>query len=118
VWVDRLHRGHPAAHERQVGGGLRGRLHGPGAAREAQGDRGGRPRRKKSGDEQHVADTDAAKEARRAAELVDVDAAEARERVGQLSGDSQLDRAEKAERELGKARTTVLEAIERRRDHS
>jgi len=72
-------------------------------------------RRKKSGEDQHVANTDAAREARKAAELIDVDAAEARKRVGQMSGDSQLDRAERAERDLGKGRKTVLEAIERRR---
>ncbi|MBM7805146.1 hypothetical protein JOD57_000983 [Geodermatophilus bullaregiensis] len=72
--------------------------------------------RKRHGEEQHVADTDAAKEARRAAELVDVDATEARRRVSRMHGDSQLDRAEQAERELGKGRKTVLDAIERRRD--
>ena len=72
-------------------------------------------RRKKSGEDQHVANTDAAREARKAAELIDVDAAEARKRVGQMSGDSQLDRAERAERDLGKGRKTVLEAIEHRR---
>ncbi len=71
--------------------------------------------RKRHGEEQHVANTDAAKEARKAAELLDVDATEARERVGRMYGDSQLDRAEKAERELGKGRKTVLEAIERQR---
>ncbi|WP_448612386.1 hypothetical protein [Geodermatophilus sp. URMC 60] len=75
-------------------------------------------RRKREGDEQHVANTDAAKEARRAAELVDADAAEARRRVSAMSGDSQLDRAERAERELGKGRKTVLDAIERRRDRT
>ena len=75
-------------------------------------------RRKRDGDGQHVANTDAAREARKAAELVDVDAAEARRRVGRMSGDSQLDRAERAERELGKGRKTVLEAIERRRERS
>jgi hypothetical protein len=74
--------------------------------------------RKKHGDQQHVANTDAAKEARKAAELIDVDAAEARKRVAQMSGDSQLDRAERAERELGKGRKTVLEAIERQRERS
>ena len=72
-------------------------------------------RRKKSGEDQHVANTDAAREARKAAELIDVDAAEARKRVGQMSGHPQLDRAERAERDLGKGRKTVLEAIERRR---
>ncbi|SNS96912.1 hypothetical protein SAMN06893096_111154 [Geodermatophilus pulveris] len=72
--------------------------------------------KKKGSDQQHVANTDAAKEARKAAELVDVGAPEARERVGSMSGDAQLDRAERAERELGKGRKTVLEAIERQRD--
>jgi len=75
-------------------------------------------RRKQDGDQQHVANTDAAREARRAAEVIDVDAAEARRRVAAMSGDSQLDRAERAERDLGKGRKTVLEAIERRRDRS
>ena len=72
--------------------------------------------RKKGSSEQHVADTDAAKEARKAAELVDLKAAEARERVAGMHGDSQLDRAEQAERDLGKGRRTVLEAIERQRE--
>ena len=62
-----------------------------------------------------MANTDAAKEARKAAELLDVDATEARKRVSAMSGDSQLDRAE---RELGRGRKTVLEAIERRRDRA
>ena len=75
-------------------------------------------RRKQDADEQHVANTDAAKEARKAAELLDVDATEARRRVGQMTGGSQLDRAERAERELGKGRKTVLEAIERQRERS
>jgi hypothetical protein len=74
--------------------------------------------RKRHGEEQHVANTDAAREARKAAELLDVDAAEARRRVPAMSGDSQLDRAERAERELGRGRKTVLEAIERRRARS
>ena len=74
--------------------------------------------RKRHGEEQHVANTDAAKEARKAAELLDVDATEARRRVAQMTGDSQLDRAERAERELGKGRKTVLEAIERQRERS
>ncbi|PRY48492.1 hypothetical protein LY71_109129 [Geodermatophilus tzadiensis] len=71
--------------------------------------------RKKGAEQQHVANTDAAKEARKAAELVDVKATEARERVGRMHGDSQLDRAEQAERDLGKGRTTVLRAIEEQR---
>ena len=53
-------------------------------------------RRKQDGDEQHVANTDADREARKAAELLDVDATEARRRVSAMSGDSQLDRAERA----------------------
>ncbi|MGY1814021.1 hypothetical protein [Blastococcus sp. SYSU D00820] len=73
-------------------------------------------RKKRSGDEQHVPNTEAAQEARRAAELVDLPAAEARRRVAGMSGDSQLDRAERAERELGKARKTVLRDIERQRE--
>ncbi|MGY1778672.1 hypothetical protein ACI8AV_22695 [Geodermatophilus sp. SYSU D00804] len=72
--------------------------------------------RKRGSDEQHVANTDAAKEARRAAELVDAKATEAREKVAEMHGDSQLDRAERAERDLGRGRRTVLEAIERQRD--
>jgi hypothetical protein len=75
-------------------------------------------RRKKGGEEQHVADTDAAREAREAAELIDVDATEARKRVGRMSGDTELDRAERAEQELGRGRKTVQEAIDRRRDRS
>ncbi|MGY1607736.1 MULTISPECIES: hypothetical protein [unclassified Geodermatophilus] len=71
--------------------------------------------RKRGSTEQHVANTDAAKEARKAAELVDANATEARERVARMSGESQLDRAEQAERELGKGRKTVLEAIEGQR---
>ncbi|MCV2489924.1 hypothetical protein OF117_11170 [Geodermatophilus sp. YIM 151500] len=72
-------------------------------------------RRKKRGNRQHVPNTDAAKEARKAAELLDVDAAEARRKVARMDGDSQLDRAEKAEEELGSGRKTVLEAIEKQR---
>ena len=74
--------------------------------------------RKRGSDQQHVANTDAAKEARKAAELVDVKATEARERVSRMHGDSQLDRAEQAERDLGSGRKTVLEAIERQRERS
>jgi hypothetical protein len=72
-------------------------------------------RRKKKADTQHVPNTDAAREARAAAELIDVPAAEARERVAGMHGDSQLDRAEKAEKELGKGRKTVLESIDKQR---
>jgi hypothetical protein len=72
--------------------------------------------RKKGSQEQHVANTDAAKEARKAAELVDVTAPEATKRVGRMHGDSQLDRARHAEEDLGKGRKTVLRAIEEQRD--
>lgn len=73
-------------------------------------------RRKRDADQQHVANTEAATQARRAAEIVDAKAPEAREKVAAMDGEDQLDRAEKAERELGKGRKTVLEAIERRRE--
>jgi len=72
-------------------------------------------RRKKASDTQHVDNTDAAREARKAAELIDVPAPEARERVRDMHGDSQLDRAERAETELGRGRTTVLRQIEEQR---
>jgi len=72
--------------------------------------------RKRHGDAQHVPNTEAAKQARLAAELIDLPAPEARRRVSGMEGASQLDRAERAERELGKARKTVLEEIARRRE--
>lgn len=72
--------------------------------------------RKKGSADQHVPNTDAAKQARRAAELVDAPAPEARDMVAGMHGDEQLDRAEKAERDLGKGRTTVLGAIEQQRE--
>jgi hypothetical protein len=72
-------------------------------------------RTKRSGREQHVANTDAAREARAAAELLDLTAPDARRRVAGMHGRNQLDRAERAERDLGKARKTVLAAIEDRR---
>jgi hypothetical protein len=72
-------------------------------------------RRKRSADEQHVTNTEAAREARAAAELIDVPAPEARRRVAGMHGESQLDRAERAERELGKGRKTVLARIEQQR---
>ena len=70
---------------------------------------------KRSGDGQHVPNTEAAREARAAAELIDVPAAEARHRVERMHGDDQLDRAQRAEQELGAGRRTVLERIERQR---
>ena len=72
--------------------------------------------RKVHGNEQHVPNTDAAKEARQAAELIDLPAAEARRRVTGMRGASLLDRAERAEKELGKGRKTVLGQIARQRD--
>jgi hypothetical protein len=71
-------------------------------------------RAKQSGDGQHVPNTAAAREARAAAELLDLNAPEARDRVAAMDAGT-LDRAERAERDLGKGRKTVLEAIERRR---
>lgn len=72
-------------------------------------------RAKRDADRQHVPNTEAAKDARRAAELIDVPAPEARDRVDGMHGDSQLDKAERAERDLGKARKTVLDRIEKQR---
>lgn len=71
-------------------------------------------RPKRAADEQHVDNTDAARDARRAAELLDLKAGEARAAVNRMSTASQLERAHRAERDLGKGRKTVLEAIERR----
>lgn len=71
--------------------------------------------RKKGSADQHVPNTDAAKQARAAAELVDAPAPEAREKVAAMHGEDQLDRAEKAERDLGTGRKTVLRAIEEQR---
>ena len=69
--------------------------------------------KKKGGDEQFVANTDAAKEARKAAELLTMSAADAVKAVRSMEGASQLGRAKKAEEQHGKARKTVLQAIER-----
>lgn len=60
--------------------------------------------------------TEAAKEARAAAGLLDVAAPEARRRAAGMHGDAQLDRAEHAERDLGEGRKTVLDAIDSQRD--
>ena len=64
---------------------------------------------------QHVQNTDAAKEARAAAELLTLKAGEAVTRVKKMSTASALDRAAKAEDKHGKSRRSVLEAIEKRR---
>jgi len=70
----------------------------------------GRP--KEQADEQFVANTDAAKEARKAAELLTMKATEARRAVSAMRGRSQLQRARTAEAEHGKGRKTVLAAID------
>ena len=69
--------------------------------------------RKKGADEQHVANTDAAREARDAAELLTMKATEAQRRVRAMTTRSALEKARTAEQDHGKARTTVLRAVER-----
>ena len=69
--------------------------------------------RKRKGDEQHVANTDAAKEARKAAELLDLTVAEAKKAIATMSP-SEARRAKKAETKLGNGRKTVLDALEKR----
>src|SRR3712207_4271702 len=69
-------------------------------------------RAKEDGDGQHVPDTEAARQARTAAELIDVPAPEARKRVAAMHDEAQLDRARRAEEDLGRGRTTLLRAIE------
>ncbi len=71
-------------------------------------------RRKRDDDHQHVDNTQAAREARRAAELLDLRAGEARAAVGRMGSRSELERARRAEQDLGRARKTVLAAIDRR----
>ena len=71
-------------------------------------------RRKHDADEQHVANTDAAKEARDAAELLTLTAPEAAKRVKGMSTRSALEKARTADQDHGKSRTTVLRVVERR----
>ena len=71
--------------------------------------------RKRGSEEQMVANTDAAREARQAAELLDANADEAARTVRAMESASALDRAERAETRFGASRKTVLRAIERRR---
>jgi len=78
-------------------------------------ERGATDRRKKQADEQYVANTEAAREARAAAELLTLTAVEARKRVRRMTTRSALDRARTAELEHGKARRTVLDAVDERR---
>ena len=69
---------------------------------------------KKGAADQHVANTPAGKEARRAAELLTMTAVEAKRAVAAMDTESQLRRARTAEAEHGKGRKTVLAAIEQR----
>lgn len=69
--------------------------------------------RKKAAKEQTVANTQAAKEAREAAELLTAGAPEAAKRVRAMTTRSALERARTAEREHGKGRKTVLGAIDK-----
>lgn len=69
---------------------------------------------KKGAREQFVANTEAAKEARKAAELLTMKAGEARKAVASMEGRRQLKRARRAEGKYGKGRKTVLAAIDQR----
>jgi hypothetical protein len=78
------------------------------------GERRATERPKEGADEQHVANTSAAREAREAAELLTTPAREAVKRVRAMSSRSALERARTAEQEHGRARKTVLAAVEQR----
>jgi hypothetical protein len=69
---------------------------------------------KKKAKEQFVANTEAAHEARKAAELLTMKAGEARKAVASMEGKRQLTRARKAEATYGKGRKSVLAAIDER----
>lgn len=71
--------------------------------------------KKKKTDGQFVANTEAAKEARKAATIVTLSAPDARKAVAKMTGASLLKRARTAEKAHGKARKSVLTAIEDRR---
>jgi len=71
-------------------------------------------RPKQDADEQHVANPTAAREAKDAAELLTLTAPEAQRRVRAMSTRSALEKARRAEQEHGRARTTVLRAVEQR----
>ncbi len=71
-----------------------------------------RPKKESTG--QFVSNTDAAREARRAAELLTTTAREASKLVQAMDTVSQLERARTAEASFGKGRKTVLKAIDRR----
>ncbi len=69
--------------------------------------------KKKGADAQHVANTPAGKEARKAAELLTMKAGEVSRAVASMDSASQLERARKAEEKYGKGRNTVLTAIDK-----
>ena len=71
-------------------------------------------RTKHDADQQHVANTDAAKEARQAAELLTMRAPDAARRVRAMTTRSALEKARAAEQDHGRARTTVLRVVEQR----
>lgn len=71
-------------------------------------------RKKKGADDQFVANTKAAKEARKAVEIVDRKAEGAKKRIKKADSKSLLERVRKAEKG-GKARKSVLAAIDSRR---
>lgn len=70
---------------------------------------------KHAGRSQTVPNTEAAQHARAAAELLDLSAKEAVKRVRAMHDADLLNRARRAEAELGRGRTTVLAAIDRQR---
>lgn len=78
-------------------------------------EREGTDRPKRSSDEQFVANTDAAKEARAAAQLLSTTAGEAAKAVRRMETKSALRCAERAETNHGSSRKTVLDAIAKRR---
>ncbi len=71
-------------------------------------------RRKRGADGQYEANTKAAKEARKALKLVDRKAGPARKKIGKADDKDLLKRARKAEKQ-GRARKSVLAAIDERR---
>lgn len=72
-------------------------------------------RKKKGADAQHVPNTDATRQARAAAELIDLPAPEARDHIADMHDADELDRARRAEEELGRGRSTVLRQIDAQR---
>jgi hypothetical protein len=73
-------------------------------------------RPKRGAEQQFVENTEAAQEARKAAELLTMRADEAKQAVTAMATASQLRRARAAEQEHGKGRVTVLRAVDRRLD--